>query len=250
MTTIAAPAAADDVGRAGHSRRESLDRRRLRDVERLAGGDAPGLVDEPDRRARRRGARATCASAPPSSPAPMMATSQHCVRYCNGAMHDHLSGKGRASSPAARAASASRLRARSSPRACNVAVTGRSEAHLSAARPQIEARRPGRGRDAAGRRPPLRRRRARDRRDGRALRRPRHPRQQRRHRHLRRRRRHDARRSGPRSSTRTSPASSTRATRRCRTCARAAAASSSTSAAWPARTRSRTAPRTARRRPG
>ena len=73
-----------------------------------------------------------------------------------------------------------------------VAITGRSDAHLSAARPKIEARRPGRRRDAAGRRPPLRRGRARDRRDGRAVRRARHPDQQRRRRHLRRRRRDDA----------------------------------------------------------
>ena len=63
-----------------------------------------------------------------------MATSLHRVGYCNGSMQCNFAGRSR-SSPAARAASASRSRARSSPKACTSPITGRSEAHLSAARP-------------------------------------------------------------------------------------------------------------------
>ena len=106
-------------------------------------------------------------------------------------------------------------RARAGRRGAQWRSPAASDTHLSAARPRDRERRPGRRRDAAGRRATLRRGRARrsaatvarfgglDILD-----------QQRRHRHLRRRRRDDARRSGPRSSTRTSPACSTRATRR------------------------------------
>ena len=62
-----------------------------------------------------------------------------------------------ASSPADRAGIGSRSRARSSPRASRSRSPARSDAHLSAARPRIEGAGPRRRRDAAGRRPPLRR---------------------------------------------------------------------------------------------
>ena len=251
-TTIAAPAAADRSVDPDTCGREAFDRRRLRDVERLAGGHASRLVDQPDRRARRRGARARARA---------RRRARRLRRWrprCIGAtivmavmrtMQVDLRGKVAIVTGGSRGIGLAIARALVA-EGVQVAVTGRSEAHLSAARPQIEARRARRRRDAAGRRPPLRRGRARDRRDGRALRRPRHPRQQRRRRHLRRRRRHDAGAVG-RGDRHEPDRRLQRVSRGAAAPARsAAAASSSTSAAWPARTRSRAAPRTARRRPG
>ena len=240
------PTSRRSVG-AGHAGREPLDRRGLRDVERLAGGDAAASSTSVIERTTSRRA-STCATAPPSSPAPMMATSR--IGWIIVMAMQSTSRARSRSSPAARAASASRSRARWSPRACRSRVTGRSEAHLSAARAAHRGGGPGCGRDAAGRRAPLRRGAARvdatvarfggldilinnagigiftdvadD--DARAVGRG--------HRHEPDRRLQRLPRGAA------APARS------------AAAASSSTSAAWRARTRSRTARPTARRRPG
>ena len=117
-----------------------------------------------------------------------------------------------------------------------------SDAHLSAARPQIESAGPARSRRCRPTCAATRTSSAPIAATVGAVRRPRHPRQQRRRRHLRQRRRHDARavvrghRHEPHRRVQRLPRGASR------TCAGAAAASSSTSAAWPARTPSPTAP--------
>ena len=107
-----------------------------------------------------------CAVAPPSSPAPIIATSSI---GCDIVMAmQSLRGKVALVTGGSRGIGLAIARALVAD-GVQVAITGRDAAHLSAARPKIESGRPGRGRDAAGRRPPLRRgRRARSRRPSRA----------------------------------------------------------------------------------
>ena len=142
---------------------------------------------ERDRARRGRGAPARARRAPPSSPAPMMATSRMRVRYCNGyaitsresgARHRRIARH----RPRDRARARRRRRAGGDHRPRARRICRRRGRQIEAAGPgavetlQADVRRY----DEVERR---------DRRDGRALRRPRHPGQQRRRRHLRRRRR-------------------------------------------------------------
>ena len=95
-----------------------------------------------------------CAIAPPSSPAPIMATSLHRLRYCNGyAITSRESGAGHGRiarhRPGDRARAGRRRRAGGDHRPQRRAPLGGAAEDRSG--------RSGRGRDAAGRRPPLRR---------------------------------------------------------------------------------------------
>ena len=244
ITTTPAPAAADRSVDAGDGAGEAFDRRGLTDVERLALGDAPVVVDQADDpggvppRQRVRDEAAQLSGSDDGDLA-------HAVRYCNTHAIAHWKGGGRHWRLAGH-----RLRDRAALAAqgVKVAITGRNESHLAEARQKLERLSPERRRDKARRRAALRRRRRGDRRDGPAVRRSRHPREQRRRRRLRqcggddacsmgRRHRHEPDRRVqrlPRGAAAPAP--------------RAAAGSSSTSAAWPARILSPAPRRTARRR--
>ena len=159
------------IGRSRELCGEAFDRRRLDDVERLAFGDAPGLVDQPNAVAPRSGARAR---GPARRPARPRRRWRHhaCVRYCNGCQPgasacrlraikhmESLKGKVAIVTGGSRGIGLAIARALVA-EGVQVAVTGRDERHLSAARPKIEAAGPGLRRDAAGGCPHCRGRRA------------------------------------------------------------------------------------------
>src|SRR5436190_24401279 len=79
----------------------------------------------------------TCASAPPSSPAPRMATSIMRVGYCNGAMKKELQGQAALVTGGSRGIGFGIAQALVT-RGLNVAITGRDESSLADARRRLE----------------------------------------------------------------------------------------------------------------
>ncbi len=131
---------ARDVGRTRQLRREVFDRRGLRDVERFAGGDRPRLVDEPNRARDVAPREHVCCGAAELTRAED-GHFPHAVDYCKSAMHT-LKGKVAIVTGGSRGIGLAIARGLVGD-AVNVTVTGRSDAHLSAARPRIEAAGPG-----------------------------------------------------------------------------------------------------------
>src|SRR5207244_4385801 len=84
-----------------------------------------------------------CAAAPPSSPAPMIAMSRMGMRYCKFDVMESLNGKVALVTGGSRGIGLAIARALVA-NGATVSVTGKSDAHLSAARPMIEGAGPGR----------------------------------------------------------------------------------------------------------
>src|SRR5678816_2734336 len=85
----------------------------------------------------------TCASEPPSSPAPRMATSIMRVGYCNGAMKKELHGQAALVTGGSRGIGFGIAQAFVK-HGVNVAITGRDESSLAEARRRLAAVGPGR----------------------------------------------------------------------------------------------------------
>src|SRR5262249_8407813 len=126
-------------GRTHHPRREAFDRRRLRDVERLALGDASFLVDEPDRShavAPRQTVRERAAEL-------ARAHDGYLVHRCDIVMAmQSLRGNVALVTGGSRGIGLAIARALVAD-GVQVAITGKNPTHLSSARPAIEAAGPG-----------------------------------------------------------------------------------------------------------